>query len=452
MQTTANDLNAGSTNADAAVYTSTSGNWSTVTNVFTPTDGSTPANSINVGDYVSIFINAAAQTGFVAQVTNVAAGVNGGITVSATVVYGTAPTTNSGSRSLKAGGAWASLSPLNSFGATTVPQSTRINVKAGTYANTTNNRTVTLVGATTTPLWVRGYKSSPGDLDAIPTTTRVPGTDEPSVTFTSGRLQTTGNHQIWTNMSCVATSLNNATWTTGGSNQKYHRCRAENQTANASSTAFSNGTTNARFTQCWFKATTTATQAFAAAGASSQEFHDCAFEGGISNVNWSATSLSMDGCTFANAATQSLLCASANILSLRNDTFYNPGVDAIKITTQVTEAVIVNPIFHTVAGGTCINNATGTNTNLIQVCSPVYYNVLTQTAGLGDSPVFDAIVESSDPFVAASSLNFTVKPTAACYQKAAPQLFENQSNNVTYGTPGAVQPLGPVLVMVEDDV
>ena len=54
MQTTGSNLNAGSTTSDAAVYTSTGGNFDG-TSVFTPTDGSTPASSIAVGDYVALY-------------------------------------------------------------------------------------------------------------------------------------------------------------------------------------------------------------------------------------------------------------------------------------------------------------------------------------------------------------------------------------------------------------
>src|SRR5437868_12025449 len=105
MQTTGSDLNAGSTTADAAVYTSTAGNFDG-TSIFTPTDGSTPASSIAVNDYVSLSNTGDTVARCVAQVTAVGAGVNGTVTVSTTIKYGTVPTSNSGSRALKAGGAW----------------------------------------------------------------------------------------------------------------------------------------------------------------------------------------------------------------------------------------------------------------------------------------------------------------------------------------------------------
>lgn len=97
-------LNSGTTTSGTATYTTTNGNWSTATNVFTPTDGSTPASSISVGDIVSIYLDAATIGVYLVRVTAVAAGVNGGITCSATVKAGTAPTTGATGRSLKMGG------------------------------------------------------------------------------------------------------------------------------------------------------------------------------------------------------------------------------------------------------------------------------------------------------------------------------------------------------------
>src|SRR5512138_3864162 len=41
----------------------------------------------------------------------------------------------------------------------------RINIKAGTYTNTTTDRTFAAVGTTTAPIWLRGYKATAGDMD-----------------------------------------------------------------------------------------------------------------------------------------------------------------------------------------------------------------------------------------------------------------------------------------------
>jgi hypothetical protein len=100
------NLNAGSTTSNTAAYTSTNGNWSTTTRIFIPTDGSTPASFVSAGDFVSIYNDGATQGVYIARVTAVAAGVNGGITTDAVAIAGTPPTTSATARSIKAGGAF----------------------------------------------------------------------------------------------------------------------------------------------------------------------------------------------------------------------------------------------------------------------------------------------------------------------------------------------------------
>lgn len=164
------NLNAGSTTNNTAAYTSTNGNWSSGTNIFTPTDGSTPSSSVSVGDWVSIYNDAATQGVFIARVTAVGAGVNGTITVSSAAKAGTAPSTSATGRSIKAGGAWkgpnganvtvplgySSLS--NATDASTNPP--RINLK--------NDQTYSISSGITmssgaNALIVQGYSSMPGD-------------------------------------------------------------------------------------------------------------------------------------------------------------------------------------------------------------------------------------------------------------------------------------------------
>src|SRR5262249_38755048 len=149
--------------------------------------------SVNAGDWVSIYPTGNSTTPYVAQVTAVGAGVNGAITLSTTAKFGAAPTSNNGSRHAKAGGAGADPGRLASgvaLNTGTVTQSTRINVKAGTYANTTTNRTFAQGGAATTPLLWRGYKTSIGD--QAENNVAVAGTDIPTWTFTTGQVTVSG--------------------------------------------------------------------------------------------------------------------------------------------------------------------------------------------------------------------------------------------------------------------
>lgn len=166
------NLNAGglATGAEpptTAAYTSTNGNWSTVTHVFTPTDGSTPANTVNVGDYASIYVDGASLAVFIVRITIVAAGVNGAITTSATASAGAAPTTSATARTIKVGGAWlgpnaavgfpCNLSTLNTLQDSSANMC-RINFK--------NDQTYTIssqISASSAQFVMQGYTSSAGD-------------------------------------------------------------------------------------------------------------------------------------------------------------------------------------------------------------------------------------------------------------------------------------------------
>ena len=166
-QTTGSNLNAGSTTSDAAVYTSTNGNWDG-TSIFTPTDGSTPASSVSVGDWISVFLDAATVAVYIARVTAVAAGVNGAITLSTTAKSGTAPASGATGRTVKAGGAWKGPNAADGFPFTVV-QSTmtntagncaRINIKGGT----TYSITAAITQSNNGPMIFSGYTTTPGDM------------------------------------------------------------------------------------------------------------------------------------------------------------------------------------------------------------------------------------------------------------------------------------------------
>lgn len=167
-QSGGSNVNSGSTNSNTATYTSTNGNWSTVTNIFTPTDGSTPASTVNVGDFASVYNDGATVAVYIARITAVAAGVNGGITLTTVYKQGTPPTTSATARTIKVGGAWQT--PFNAtgfplingiFGAlrNTNDDVSRVNFKNDQTYSTTGGSSWTGMGATV----LQGYTTTPGD-------------------------------------------------------------------------------------------------------------------------------------------------------------------------------------------------------------------------------------------------------------------------------------------------
>ena len=166
--TTGSNLNSGSTTGNTATYTGVGD--SDGTSVFTPSDGSTPASSVNVGDFASVYVTAGATVAtFIGRVTNVAAGVNGAITVSTTAKSGTFPAASAGAHTItcKVGGAWAGPSGATSFpfGFVTAAQTdaagdvVRVNFKNGTTYSITAAMSHNVAG----PIWFQGYTTSAGD-------------------------------------------------------------------------------------------------------------------------------------------------------------------------------------------------------------------------------------------------------------------------------------------------
>lgn len=167
-QTTGNNLNAGSTTGDNAVYTGVGD--SDGTSKFTPSDGSTPASSVNVGDFASVYVTAGATVAvFVGRVTVVAAGVNGAITVSTTAKSGTFPASSGSAHTItcKTGGAWKGPNAAVGFpfgfvtaaltdAAGDIP---RVNFKSGTNYAITAAISHSIAG----PVQFQGYSASPGD-------------------------------------------------------------------------------------------------------------------------------------------------------------------------------------------------------------------------------------------------------------------------------------------------
>jgi hypothetical protein len=160
------NVNSGSTTSASAAYTCTNSNWDG-TSVFTPTDGSTPASTVNVGDFASVYLDGASTAVYVARVTTVAAGVNGAITLSTTAKCGTAPTSGASGRTIKVGGAWKGPNAADGVPLTII--STALTNASGDTprVNFKNNATYSVSsGITTTgtgPVVLQGYASSVAD-------------------------------------------------------------------------------------------------------------------------------------------------------------------------------------------------------------------------------------------------------------------------------------------------
>lgn len=437
MQSGGSNLNSGSTNANAATYTSTSGNFDGVS-IFTPTDSSTPASSVNIGDWASIYPTGNSTTPYVAQVTAVAAGVNGTITLSTTAKFGTAPISNSGSRNAKVGGAWADFAMVASGSALntgTVTQSTCINVKAATYANTTTVRTFAMAGSVTALLWWRGYKTTIGDQDA--NNVAVAGTDIPTVTFTTANFNVTGVHQIFSNLDITSSSTTVVGLVAGASNCEYYRLRVRATGANAASKAANSSVSNSTFVACYFSATATAATVVSLAG-NSNSMIGCVVTGGIIGVGLTFTSALVFGSVFDSQAGDAINVGTGIAVSIINNSIYAPAGHGVAITSS-TSAIVLNNYFENVnqASKAGVANTSGTDTDIIRLIANGYFNCTSNTSAITESfSVFNNGTLSSAAFTAPTTDDFSIGTVAAAI--GFPGTFENAAYQ-GYLDIGAVQ-------------
>lgn len=443
-QTTGDNLNAGSTNADAAVFTSAAGNWDG-TSIFTPTTGATTSALVAIGDWVSIYATGATSAVYVAQVTAVGAGANGTITLSTTNKIGTAPTTGTGNRAAKAGGAWgktgasaADLGILTSLFVTgTVAVATRVNVKAGVYANTTVARTFGTSGAQAVPLWWRGYKTTPGDQDT--NNVAVAGTDIPSFTWTTVGATAAGSHQTWSNIDFTSASTTAATFNATGFFPRTYRCRFTATGANALSKAYTASNSAAVLVGCYLTATSSST-VLAFTGNHGTAI-GCYIVGGAIGITTASGSTGnvIVHCVIDSPAGDGISIAGSTwVINCSLNVLVGNGINLTTVSTSGNS--IVNCLFrgNNTASKSAINNTSGTNSNIVQCIGNGYYRWVTNASGITETfAIFDQGTLASDPFTAAGAGDFSVTTIAAA--KAVPGPFENTSAFQGYLDLGAVQ-------------
>lgn len=426
------DINAGSS-IGAAQATTTNGSWNSGTGVFIAASG-TPFAATQVGDYASVYVDGATVTTFVGKVTTVTSSTQ--ITVDvATIKYGTVPSTSATGRSCTINGSWNTEQVLAAGGlaSTTVPQSTKINITGN--LTTTATRTISMAGATTTPLWFSGYNTTPGDLDNDTTNALAKPIWTLGATFL---LQATGAHQWWSSLNVVA-NRNSAAWQTQGTGFLMVRTRIENTSSGSNAFALDvTNNTGQRYAYCWFKVPATATgSGNVVVGTGLVSFVGCVSDGGgKAAYDGSNQSPEYLACVALNGVVGFLSTTSR--LAILNCTISNISGDGVKSTgTPSGGSIVVGSLFRSI-GGYGINNASGTNTNLvIRTCNDFYSCTSGAENGFGDSPAFFGQTDLSDPVTSASDM--TPVSGSNARNNGFPGIFENQSYS-SYPAIGAVTP------------
>ncbi len=304
----------------------------------------------------------------------------------------------------------------------------RINVKAGTYAQTTNNRTLAGAGIDTAPVWWRGYNTTPGDLDEGANLTK------PSITFGNASLTIGGSHQWFTGINVTSARTTTAAVISSGGYNRIVRCRMENTNAASASRAFQFATAGNGFIRaCYLKTTSSA-----GGGSSSVSsfWRNCVFDSGDFGLALSGTpSHIVTGCLFINQVSYGIGFSGTGITVCERNTFYNTpiGVDYSGSVIGSTNSANIYSVCST-AG---IRNSTGGDLNRTERNNNLFHSCTANESGWGDSPSFGTQTDSSSPFTNAASGDFSIISTSNAKGTGA-GLLENQSYT-SYLDIGAVQ-------------
>ncbi len=443
--TNGSNLNAGSTTA-ASTYTAVNGNWDNTGKIYTPVDGSTPASSIAAGDYASVYLDAAAVTTYVAKIQTVAAGVNGAITMDATIFYGTGPSTATTGRSIKVGGPWVSPTAFNSTGignSLSVPQDTRINILAATYTRTASD-TFGLRATTTLKLWIRGYNGTPGDLDSDTTNSLSKPIFSYNSTFS---VAFDARPTLWSGVSFTGSRSGVlATVGTAGGGMQFSRCRFENTSSNAAAAAMNHLTIPAAFYYCYFKHPTTGTNAAVFSSSIGCLLVGCVAEGG--GLAGFALSGNSSGQVLLNCSALNntgggiTVTGTGNTVLIGYCSVTGTTVDGITVSGSTNAAIAVIGCLIANCGGIGINNTSATTTSFHRACNLFYNNSGGNESGFGQAPsLFERSDSSPGPITSSSDL--TLLSTSLALNHGFPGIFENKTFT-SLADCGAVQASGTV--------
>lgn len=322
--------------------------------------------------------------------------------------------TNSG-----ANGAWTLAE-----GITNEAAGMRINVLAGTYANTSTSRAFAAAGTTTAGIWWRGFKTSIGDQDT--NRAAVAGTDIPLFTFTTGQMQVSGAFHIFSNLAVTSacTTAGGAVFCTA-SQPKFYGVRVENTAANTAAQAISGdtGPIGAAIVGCWFKATSTCT--YMVSFNSISTIMGCYFIGGSNGANPNGGG-NLSLCVFDGQAADAIVPGSTQ-LTILNCSVYGPGGNGVNLNSIPTRGhIIANCHFEncSTAGKAGINNTTGTNSLAVTIINNSFYNCTSNILNITETfSIFDKGTLAGSGFTAGGSHDLTA--TTALKAIGYPGTLEN---------------------------
>ena len=322
----------------------------------------------------------------------------------------------------------------------------RVNFKAGLYSNTSSVNT-SFSGAVDSPIWWRGYKTTPGDIDGKQIASLASTTDLATIKTTSGGYFLLDPAFMHMSGMCFQTTVS-------GRPAIYDR-RGKSWTKNCRFEHLGNCTT--------FRAASDQQNR-------NKSFLNCDFfaESGSAALINPQDRCTFTNCTFRSNDSTNMGGAAAEIATLINCTFYNLnyGVNLtdfsscinctfVDITGNAIQTYassggnnrsgfsVVNNYFSNI-GGYCIGNTNSVNfqDGTILIANNAFHNspYIYEDSGT-DNPVFDSVTDSADSFVDSASGDFTLESTSSAYSAGAGASLH--FGTVDYRDYGAIQHQDP---------
>jgi hypothetical protein len=327
--------------------------------------------------------------------------------------------TNSG-----ANGAWTLAEAI-----TNVTAGTRVNVRNGTYSNTTTIRTTGVAGTTSAPIWWRGFNTTIGDIESDN------GLAKPLIDFTTGNWVCNTAFNYFSNIrfnSAATTGTNPGTvnTTTAATDNKFFGCRFTNTAANANSHALRFAGQRNLVRVSYLQSTSSAHCLFMAA--SSLAFGNY-IDGGNQGIN-AQTTCSLMYNIIDDCASHGIL-ADTTIQMIIGNSIYSAGGDGIRITGTTVSLFVANNLIANSAGwginfSSGANGATVLFGNVYRSNTSGTVNNLTEDWRWGETSL------GVDPWTNAAADDFSLVSDAKAL--SLPGAFENEPF-IGYMDPGAVQ-------------
>ena len=307
----------------------------------------------------------------------------------------------------------------------------RVNVKVGNHTCTAAS---TVNGTYASPIAVRGYQTTIGDLDNVKLSGLVAGTDMPKVDVTSGSNRGFIGQYFSISHISYHGNLNYQSITRIGDNSYARACRFVNTNSSAYGAC---GAGRSVLHDCYFE-TNSGTAVLSGGHHTIASY--CVFKATGSGANGLKGGAAR-GCIFDGWTSKAIEMSYPDPVDVSNCTFVNCAVGVQVTISYGNPIAILGCYFDTCT--TAINNAASTGYFMVDGCC--YRNVTTELSGVDSQS--NRKTDASDSFVDSAANDYTLTSSSAGYAATNPTAFA-EFGTFNARDIGAIQHANPSLGVV----